>query len=628
MLSIQNDRVALYASPDGKQVFILDKKNGERWDLDPETVIWGSELSENNHPAQDWQNRVHPLVPVGARLEQGALCLKYRARQAEVNMVYRLERDGVEIVLPACPLPVQACALPGAFVPAGGAQKLVLPIMQGVLWKGGGEAVDRLVMSGAHDHFSMQMFGAMGKSGGLLFALESVSDAFFRYAKRPDGRFFAQNIQISSLGEMRYERRAHLFLTEPGITPIAKRYRKFVMEQGRFKSWAEKIEERPALKRLFGSIMCFIGYCQDELDYVAEFKKLRAYGFDRALIYPVRMHSYNLSFQMGGEPPIWLTDEQIQAIKDLGYDVSPWSWINEAMDDGTGQTRGRYRINRAGEPILGWRMDDFVWNKCCSSRMAEYQKEADHQGMAAMTWDHFDVLTCAMIGECYAKDHPGHPGRPLSRAEDIEWLKKTLEYGRNGKKAVSSESFNDIFSLDYDMGSVKAFPSNWKRPFQVIPLTALVYHDSMLHTWWEPHNYNTHYFNRITAAGYLEYGGGRTRLMAASDALMGAVPDVFPFGAQYGWTGRGSETYLYRIRFEDPEVQFALKAAKPVAELHRRIGMLEMTGFEMLSEDGCLQRSVFADGTSVVANFSNFQRGDCADMKPIGAESWMIDERM
>ena len=65
-----------------------------------------------------------------------------------------------------------------------------------------------------------------------------------------------------------------------------------------------------------------------------------------------------------------------------------------------------------------------------------------------------------------------------------------------------------------------------------------------------------------------------------------------------------------------------------MAELHRRIGMLEMTGFEMLSEDGCLQRSVFADGTSVVANFSNFQRGDCADMKPIGAESWMIDERM
>ena len=135
---------------------------------------------------------------------------------------------------------------------------------------------------------------------------------------------------------------------------------------------------------------------------------------------------------------------------------------------------------------------------------------------------------------------------------------------------------------------------------------------------------NTHYFNRTAAAGYLEYGGGRPRLMAASDALMGAIPDVFPFGCQYGWTGRGNETYLYRIRFEDPEVQLALKAAKPVADLHRRIGKLEMTDFELLSEDGCLQRTTFADGTRVTANFSNFLRSD-GGIVPLGAESWQAD---
>ena len=116
------------------------------------------------------------------------------------------------------------------------------------------------------------------------------------------------------------------------------------------------------------------------------------------------------------------------------------------------------------------------------------------------------------------------------------------------------------------------------------------------------------------------------RLMAASDALMGAIPDVFPFGSQYGWTGRGKETYLYKIRFEDPEVQLALKLAKPVADLHRKIGKLEMVDFEILSDDGCVQRSVFADGTSVVANFSNFLRSERDDMMPLGAQSWRVVE--
>jgi hypothetical protein len=85
---------------------------------------------------------------------------------------------------------------------------------------------------------------------------------------------------------------------------------------------------------------------------------------------------------------------------------------------------------------------------------------------------------------------------------------------------------------------------------------------------------------------------------------MGCPPDVFPFGAQYGYTGHGKETFLYKFRFEDPEVQLALKAALPVARLHRRIGQQEMVHFKILSEDGYIQESAFADGTHIVANFS------------------------
>ena len=141
----------------------------------------------------------------------------------------------------------------------------------------------------------------------------------------------------------------------------------------------------------------------------------------------------------------------------------------------------------------------------------------------------------------------------------------------------------------------------YPNPFWPVPLTSLVYHDSLLHSWWEVHNYNSHYFSRTRAGDALfEYGGGRPRLMAALDALMGAPPDLFPFGAQYGWTGRRKETFLYRFRFDDPEVQLALRQALPVAQLHRRTGPQAMVHFRILSEDGYVQESAFADGTHVV----------------------------
>jgi hypothetical protein len=125
----------------------------------------------------------------------------------------------------------------------------------------------------------------------------------------------------------------------------------------------------------------------------------------------------------------------------------------------------------------------------------------------------------------------------------------------------------------------------------------------MIHSWWELHNYNVPWRSKTRGLQNFEYGGGKPRLMAAMDALYGCPPDVFPFGAQYGYSGRGTETYLYKYRFEDPEVQVALKEALPVAKLHKKIGKLEMVSFRFLSDDGCVQETTFSDGTKVVANF-------------------------
>jgi hypothetical protein len=626
MLILSNDAVAVTADESGRELTLHDRRRGTRWALDEASVHWCDKLAENEYYFDGLVRDFKPMIPRGARLEKNELILAFSAGECPVEYRYRLLEDGVELrLIPAKEGPIKALSMPGAFFPLGETKKLLLPIMQGMLWDGRGESFAHLCRSGSHSGFSMMMYGVLGRTGGLLAAAETAVDSFWWYQKDERG-FRVQNMQDASLGDMGYERVLRLYLTDPAIVPLAKGYRRRVMEKGRFLSWEEKLRERPGLERIFGALMCYLGYCGDDLDYVAELAKLKAYGFDRALVYPVGFNCYDQGFLMGGQPPIALSKEAIDQIKAMGYDVSPWSWINEAIDDGSARRGALYRVDRRGERDFGWQIDGAKWYRVCSGAMYEKQREALSGEFRSMSWDHFDVLTCAGIGECYAKDHPTHPGQGMSRGQSLEWIRKTLVAGQDvgGRgSAVSSENFNDLFFRECDIGSVKAWPQYGPWSFWPVPLTGLVYHDSMLHSWWEVHSYNCGYFNRALGPNLLEYGGGRPDLQAAADALMGCPPDVFPFGAQYAWTGRGAETKLFRFRFEEPSVQYALSRALPVARLHRRVGRLEMTDFEILSEDGWVQRSAFADGTEVVANFGHVPRSDIKGVEPLDGQRWI-----
>ena len=593
-----SQNLAVTCDESGRDLAIVDRKRGTRWALDEKTMVYGS--------SPDLAKR-QPLVPTAARRDgSDSLIVSYRAGDTPLDVRYILRDGCVEVRLPVpASGDLRFVSLPGSFAPAGERLKLLLPVMQGMLWDGRGPAFDAVRGEGSHIGFSMAFVGYMGESGGLLVAPETGDDCRWWFGKDAAGRFWASNVQIASLGAMRYERAVRLYPADAGIVAIAKRYRQRVQEGGRFLSWEQKIAGRPALERLFGALMCFIGYCQDDVDYVEGCKRLKAYGFDRALVYPVRFNAYHEGIWMGGQPAIHLGCEVVDAIQSLGYDVAPWSWLNEALDDGTERIRRMFRRNPQGEVMKHWAIDEQQWYHVCYSFIKEYQKNALEGPISDVTWDHFDVLSCVPPLECYALDHPNHLGRPMSRSQEREWIKGTFLADRARGMAVSSESFNDAYSLEYDLGSVKAWPQYGPWPFWPVPLTMLVYHDSLIHSWWEVHNYNSPWFGRTRVVSpFFEYGGGRPRLMAALDALMGCPPDVFPFGAQYGWTGRGRETFLYRFRFEDPEVQVALREALPVARLHRKIGKLEMVHFDILSEDGYVQESAFSDGTRVIANFS------------------------
>ncbi|MGC9349176.1 MAG: hypothetical protein ACP5JG_13615 [Anaerolineae bacterium] len=625
MIRLQSEQMALVCGENGRGLTVVDIRRGTRWQLDESTLIFGA-----SHDLTTWK----PLAPAAASArDNDALAVSYRADESDITMVYVLRDDHVEVrTPPPASDAVRAVSLPGAFEPEEEPLRLLLPIMQGMLWDGRGPSFETTRPEGSHTGFSMPFIGYLGERGGLLLTSETSDDQRWWLGKDDAGSFWAANVQMDSLGSMRYPRVVRIYATDPDIVAIAKRYRRWVQQCGRFRTWDEKLTERPGLERLFGALMTFVGYCRDDVDYVEGCRRLRNYGFDRAFVYPVRFNVYDPDLRMGGVPPVDIPSEALQAIKAIGYDVAPWSWLNEALDDGAETTRAMLRRDAGGEVMKHWAIDDQQWYHVCYSFIPDYQERALREDLAPITWDHFDVLSCVPPLECYALDHPHHLGRPLSRTEERSYIKRTLLADQERGLIVSSENFNDAYALELDMGSVKAWPQYGPWPFWPVPLTMLVYHDSMLYTWWEVHNYNNPWHGRTRGPGHFEYGGGRPRLQAALDALMGCPPDVFPFGAQYAYTGRGKETFLYKFRFDDPEVQLALRAALPVARLHRRIGKQEMVHFRILSDDGYVQESAFADGTRVIANFSRDTLGEVSGVthtpqrgvEALLPESWVV----
>jgi hypothetical protein len=636
MITITNPLFTLTCDENGHNLTLTDRPRGTRWVLDEKSLVYGG-VSRSIWGGPD--SLPLPLLPAAARSDDpGTLIVSYYAGAMNLDLAYTLHEGYVEVRLP---VPMEGdiglVSLPGSFMPQEERLTLLLPIMQGMLWDGRGRAFSQIRGEGSHLGFSMAFAGFLGERGGLLVTAETRDDCRWWFGKEQAGdeqadRIWATNLQIDSLGTMRYERIVRLYLTDADIVAVAKQYRRKVIEQGRFITWDEKIAQRPAVERLFGALMCYIGYCEDDVDYLEGCRKLKAYGFDRALVYPARFNIYYPDIRMGGVPAINLPGETVEAIQSLGYEVAPWSWLNEALDTGA-EAHRIYRRNAEGKIIPHWAIDDQQWYLVCYSTIVDYQRRALQECIPDMNWDHFDVLACVPPMECYALDHPQHAGHPLTRSEDRQWVRQTFLADQTAGRIVSSENFNDGYSLEYDIGSVKAWPQYGPWPFWPVPLTMLVYHDSLIHSWWEIHSYNNPWRGRTTMLDNLfEYGGGRARLMAALDALMGCPPDVFPFGAQYGYSGHAKETFLYKYRFEDPEVQVALKAALPVARLHQRIGKQELVNFKILSEDGYVQETTFADGTRVVANFSQDFVGEMAGVDHkivqgidrLGPESWQV----
>ncbi len=618
MVTLENERIRLSLGADGREAILEDLRHGCAWKLDPSRQTFFRRLA-------DGKPGLPAPFPAGRVERTGdSLTALYLLPEGAIQVRWELAFDHVRLVLAVSGDAIQIVSAPGVFRPAAGKASILLPPHQGVLYRGGDDPWEDTREGGAHGNFSLSMAAALSDRGALLATAEDLASWQCQFGEDRSGPFFTFQV-VRDEAEGWFEREVRLYPVESTVTGVAKRYRARIRERGEFVSWDEKIARKPILRNLFGGLMAFIGYNKaPDIDYAASARRLHTLGFEHVLYYPVRMCNYSLDFLMGGDEPIWLSDEELRRLHEVpGALLAPWGWFIEGLDDGSPRMDRLYRRKADGGTINGWRIEKQQWKTVCIPFQVEESRRRFASDLREMDWIHYDVNATRLGREaCHAHDHAPHAGEPLGRRGDVEWTRRLLGPETNGNRIVSSEGFQDRYAGSYDIGTTKLLFDPANRFCTPVPLTMLVLHDSCIHDWWEVYNYNLLPGFPPARTRFGCVGSGDAPRKAAQDALYGSPPNVFPFGRQYAWSDiQSRRTFSFQIGLDDVEVQAALQAALPVARLHGRIGKLEMTGFELLSADGFLQATVFADGTRIVANLGDRPR-EAPGLGLIPPESW------
>jgi hypothetical protein len=378
---------------------------------------------------------------------------------------------------------------------------------------------------------------------------------------------------------------------EHGYVGVAKAYRAWATHDGRVVTLKEKARSVPQVEQLIGAVDVWwwqVGESWTEDPHPERAAQaMRAAGIERAL----------WSHEAG--------PESIEGIRALGYlpgrydiyqDVyapeTPASWVNKAgwPDD--------LVLLKDGSWMKGWVIreqgKEFPGGVICAKPGLERLRQ---QVAADLGTHHYgarflDTTTASPLRECW------NPRHPLSRSDDRTWKMAQLRAISGEFKLVcGSETgmdlavpavhyFEGMMSLGpyrlpdagYDLFSYRAPQADFLRfqtgPFYRIPLVELVYHDCVVSYWY--------------------WGDASNRVPEAWD-------DRDLFNALYGTP----PVFVLDQKRWDQDHERYVRSYFLGGETARIAGGQEMTEHAFLSADHALQRSRFADGTTVWANFAS-----------------------
>jgi len=474
---------------------------------------------------------------------------------------------------------------------------LVIPRNSGIIYPVRDVSVrgERLqVYGGIH----MPWFGAIGVKKGYVGIFETPFDASIQIMAVPHQKSenlinIVYPVWMPSRGKFAYVRRmVYHFISEGGYVALAKRYRRYAIEIGRFRSLRDKLKDDPDVDKLIGAPDFWpIGYGPvTDGDRVYMAKEFHRLGVRRLL------------FSSANTP------EAIEEIKKLGYLVSRYDQYDDLYTPYVRETLG-YAAAVADFPedcvklpngflMKAWQPRDLKGvlqgYKICPSQGYEHAKVKIPEELNSKKYNtrFIDIVTADSLHECYDERHP------LTKQEWMEYRLKILKICYDYPLIVGAENgmdwalhyvhfFEGMAGIGYRYllpwaGHLLAYipPHEEYLKYAVgeyyrVPLWELVYHDAVVSTlyWCDTSNRLPELWHKKDLFNVL-YG---TAPMYMCDREM-------------------FKTMKYAI----------LESYEYVCPVVEKIGYAEMISHEFLTNDHKVQRTIFQDGnkkTIITVNF-------------------------
>jgi hypothetical protein len=475
----------------------------------------------------------------------------------------------------------------------------VIPHMQGVLLPGDWpQEISEQDLCNSRSLY-MPWWGQIRNGHGVQTILETSDDAGATYTHNPGGPTVVTPRWYSSLGKLRYLRTVrYVFDDDATYVSMAKRYRKSVIEEGRFVSLNEKRVRTPNLDEVIGRPVVHLGalyhfvkeaqlwnkdiveanHALNTFDELAEqLRNLKSKGIDDAYVHLDGWGFYGYDsmhpdvLPPGEEQGGWDGLRRFaDTCDELGYLFATHDQYRDYYTNAVSYDKRLALMEKNGNiPFMA------VWcggpQSVLSARFAPEYVRRNHDLFAAngvkVKGAYLDVLSVVPIEESFDKAHP------MTRSDCARYRKECFGILHAKGYVMSSEEPTDYLASTLELVHHGPYPTSphlgGGDPVGIpIPLFNLVYHDSLLTPWDMGEN-----------GGWGIPNGDAGRLHCVLNA---GLPYVGP-GA--------SEKDIARV--------------KEAAELSKRCATQEMTNHEFLDASRRKQASTFADGTKVTIDFDS-----------------------
>jgi len=442
----------------------------------------------------------------------------------------------------------------------------------------------------------MPWWGHLKNKSAILVLIETPEDAGCRFEHPEGGPTKMQLRWIHSLGKLVYPRRVRLcFFKNGNYVDLAKRYRRHVRQMGHFISLKEKISRNPLVGKLHGSPVIHTGilfHIQPESSYyhkddpaknhqlvtfdarAEQLRQLAKKGIKRAYLH---LDGWGFRGYDNLHPDIippcpeaggWEGMKRLAETCDqLGYVFAIHDQYRDYYWDAKSYAPRHTILDRNGNRPHGntW----FGGNQSIlCSRLALGHVKKNYLSLlnhgVKVRGAYLDVFAVVPPDECYNPEHPA------TRADCLKYRGACLDFIRATGGIVSSEEPADWAIPHIDLvhhGPYALMPNPGHGPAMgiPIPLFNLVYHDALVLPW---------------SLGKGAWG----------------IPEN-DLGYLHGLANAG----LPYLSLNPGEKE--LTQVRTMCALHKRVGLLEMTGHEFLDESRRKQRTTFADGTTVTVDF-------------------------